>query len=99
MRHAHYIHIRNSGGPSVALQAKVLTPLDIVKFGTGYAQWIQERSGKNQPTAVIGRDARLSGQMVRDCLVGTLNAMGVHVIDLGLSTTPTRRIGRSSRTS
>jgi len=73
------------GGPA----GEGLTPLDIVKFGTGYAQWIQERSGKNQPTVVIGRDARLSGQMVRDCLVGTLNAMGVHVIDLGLSTTPT----------
>ena len=73
------------GGPA----GEGLTPPDIVKFGTGYAQWVQERSGRSQPTVVVGRDARLSGEMVRDCLVGTLNAMGVHVIDLGLSTTPT----------
>jgi phosphomannomutase len=66
-----------------------LTPPDIVKFGTGYAQWIRESTGQAHPTIVVGRDARLSGELVRDVLVGTLNAAGVHVIDLGLSTTPT----------
>ncbi len=66
-----------------------LNPPDTVRFATGYAQWVKEESGKDQPVVVVGRDARLSGAMVRDCLVGTLNACGVHVIDLGLSTTPT----------
>lgn len=66
-----------------------LTPPDVVKFATGYAQWIREATGQEQPTVVVGRDARLSGSLVRDLLVGTLNAVGVHVIDLGLSTTPT----------
>ena len=66
-----------------------LTPPDVVKFATGYAQWIREATRQQQPTVVVGRDARLSGSLVRDLLVGTLNAVGVHVIDLGLSTTPT----------
>lgn len=66
-----------------------LTPPDVVKFATGYAQWIREATGQEQPTVVVGRDARLSGSLVRDLLVGTLNAVGVNVIDLGLSTTPT----------
>ena len=66
-----------------------LTPPDVVRFASGYAKWLKDSSGKTQPTVVVGRDARMSGMMVRDCLVGTLNAMGVHVLDLGLSTTPT----------
>ena len=66
-----------------------LNPPDVVRFAAGYALWLKEESKKEQPIIVVGRDARLSGQMVRDCLVGTLNALGVHVIDLGLSTTPT----------
>jgi phosphomannomutase len=66
-----------------------LNPPDTVRFATGYAHWVKETSKKDQPVVVVGRDARLSGSMVRDCLVGTLNACGVHVIDLGLSTTPT----------
>ena len=66
-----------------------LTPHDIVRFATGYASWVKSSSGEGQPTVVVGRDARLSGEFVRDCLVGALNAMGVNVIDLGLSTTPT----------
>lgn len=65
-----------------------LTPPDVVKFATGYARWILE--AKNQrPTVIVGRDARVSGELLRDLLVGTLNASGVDVIDLGLSTTPT----------
>lgn len=66
-----------------------LTPPDIVQFATGYALWVRKASGKTNPVVVVGRDARISGEMVRDCLVGALNAMGVHVVDLGLSTTPT----------
>ena len=66
-----------------------LTPPDVVKFATGYARWIREATGQPRPTVVVGRDARLSGELVRDLLVGTLNAAGVDVVDLGLSTTPT----------
>ena len=66
-----------------------LTPPDVVKFATGYARWIREASGQPRPTVVVGRDARVSGELVRDLLVGTLNAAGVDVVDLGLSTTPT----------
>ncbi|MCR6642156.1 MAG: phosphoglucosamine mutase [Sporocytophaga sp.] len=64
-----------------------LTPIDIVKFATGYAQWIKSKGeGK---TIVIGRDARPSGQMVSGIVTSTLISMGLDVIDLGLSTTPT----------
>jgi phosphomannomutase len=72
------------GGPA----GNGLTPADIVRFGVGYAQWVKEHKPE-RPLVVVGRDARLSGLMVRDVLVGTLQAMGVDVLDLGLSTTPT----------
>jgi len=64
-----------------------LTPLDIVKFVAAYASWIKE---KNQGRIiVIGRDARISGEMVSSLAVQTLIGSGLDVIDLGLSTTPT----------
>ncbi len=66
-----------------------LTPLDIVKFGSAFARWIKEKSGKARPTIVIGRDARTSGPMVHNLIVGALQGSGVDVLDLGLSTTPT----------
>jgi phosphomannomutase len=64
-----------------------LTPLDIVKFTSAYGSWAVKRSGKNK--IVIGRDARLSGDMVNNLVIGTLQGLGIDVIDLGLSTTPT----------
>ncbi|OIN59643.1 phosphoglucosamine mutase [Arsenicibacter rosenii] len=70
-----------------------LTPLDVVKFAAAYAQWLRQRrqaAGNTAPaTVVIGRDARLSGDMVSRLVAATLQGMGVNVIDLGLSTTPT----------
>lgn len=69
-----------------------LTPLDAVKFASAYGKWIKEASGKNAPTVVIGRDARLSGAMIQALVQNTLVGMGCHVIDLGLSTTPTVEI-------
>lgn len=66
-----------------------LTPVDVVRFSSAFGKLIQERSGKNDPLIVIGRDARMSGIMVRDLVIATLNGMGIHVIDCGLSTTPT----------
>ncbi|MCE3281665.1 MAG: glmM [Chitinophagaceae bacterium] len=64
-----------------------LTPLDIVRFTAAYATWLGNNStGKK---VVIGRDGRISGEMVQRIVVSTLNALGFDVIDLGLSTTPT----------
>ena len=64
-----------------------LSPIDIVKFTAGFAGWLIEK--KVARKIVIGRDGRISGPMVRDLVVSTLTAMGVDVVDLGLSTTPT----------
>lgn len=69
-----------------------LTPLDAVKFASAYAGWIKEASDKEHPTVVIGRDARLSGAMIQALVQNTLIGMGCHVVDLGLSTTPTVEI-------
>jgi len=64
-----------------------LTPLDIVRFTAAYGSWIKEKnSGK---TIVVGRDARISGEMVRSLVVSTLISLGLDIVDLGLSTTPT----------
>ena len=64
-----------------------LTPLEIVKFTAAYGTII---SAKNKKTKiVVGRDGRISGSMVRDLVVSTLTALGIDVVDLGLSTTPT----------
>ncbi|MBE7177784.1 MAG: phosphoglucosamine mutase, partial [Mucilaginibacter polytrichastri] len=67
-----------------------LTPPDIIKFTAAFGTWVRQKSGKN--TIVVGRDARLSGAMLRDLVTGTLQSIGMHVIDLGLSTTPTVEI-------
>lgn len=66
-----------------------LTPLDVVKFTAAYAEFLKKRTGKTALTVVVGRDARISGEMVNRLVVGTLMGCGVDVIDLGLSTTPT----------
>lgn len=66
-----------------------LTPLDIVRFTAAYAHFIRQQSDTERLTMVVGRDARISGAMVNKLVTGTLMAMGVDVIDTGLSTTPT----------
>ncbi|MCF8343092.1 MAG: phosphoglucosamine mutase [Bacteroidales bacterium] len=66
-----------------------LTPFDILKFTSAFATFIKNRSGKENPTLVIGRDARVSGEMLNNLVCGTLQSIGVNVLDLGLSTTPT----------
>lgn len=66
-----------------------LTPPDIVKFTSAFAAFILKRSGKKRIKVIIGRDARISGEMVRNLVVGTLQGIGADVVDLGLSTTPT----------
>ena len=64
-----------------------LTPLDVVKFTSAYGSWVIAQT-KN-PKVVIGRDARISGEMVSKLVAATLQGLGIDVIDLGLSTTPT----------
>lgn len=69
-----------------------LTPLDAVKFAAAYGSWLKEYSKKEKLKVVIGRDARLSGEMIQNLVVSTLVGLGIDVIDLGLSTTPTVEI-------
>lgn len=71
-------------------QGEGLSPLDVVKFTTAYAAFIAQQGDNNK--IVIGRDGRMSGAMVRDLVVATLQGCGFDVVDLGLSTTPTVEI-------
>lgn len=64
-----------------------LTPIDIIKFTAAYGSWIMEKNPT--PVIVIGRDGRISGEMVSQLVINTLIGLGIDVIDLGLSTTPT----------
>lgn len=66
-----------------------LTPLDVVKFSAAYGQWIKTQRNKEDYKVVVGRDARISGKMVQSLVMQTLSGMGIHVVDLDLSTTPT----------
>ena len=65
-----------------------LTPIDVVKFTTAYARFMNEKNGGKRLTIVVGRDARISGEMVNDLIEGTLLGCGVDVINVGLCTTP-----------
>ena len=69
-----------------------LTPLDVVKFASAFGTWLQNSKNKKNLTLVIGRDARISGQMVSVLVSATLQGLGINVVDLGLSTTPTVEI-------
>jgi phosphomannomutase len=66
-----------------------LTPIDAVKFAAAYGHWVKQQRNKENYRVVVGRDARISGAMIQDLVMQTLVGLGIHVIDLGLSTTPT----------
>ena len=66
-----------------------LTPVDAVKFASAYGTFLKNNTSKEKLTVVIGRDARISGPMIHNLVVNTLVGLGINVIDLGLSTTPT----------
>lgn len=66
-----------------------LTPVDAVKFASAYGTFLKNNIKKEKLTVVIGRDARISGPMIHNLVVNTLIGLGIDVIDLGLSTTPT----------
>lgn len=69
-----------------------LTPIDAVKFAAAYGTWLKMRNPNQKLKVVIGRDARLSGQMISDLVIATLIGLGIDVVNLGLSTTPTVEI-------
>ena len=69
-----------------------LTPIDAVKFAAAYGSWLIQQSTNKKVKVVIGRDARISGPMISDLVVSTLIGLGIDVINLGLSTTPTVEI-------
>ncbi len=69
-----------------------LTPVDAVKFAAAYGTWLQSAHEGKRLKVVIGRDARISGQMISNLVSSTLSGLGIDVVDLGLSTTPTVEI-------
>ena len=66
-----------------------LTPIDAVKFASAYGTWLKQQRTKDNYRVVVGRHARISGEMIQNLVMNTLVGLGIHVIDLGLSTTPT----------
>ena len=66
-----------------------LTPVDAVKFASAYGSWLKNDTRKDNPVVVVGRDARISGSMIQELVMNSLIGLGIDVIDLGLSTTPT----------
>ncbi|HUR10198.1 MAG TPA: phosphoglucosamine mutase [Flavitalea sp.] len=71
-----------------------LTPTDIVKFTAAFASWLLEKNSNR--TIVVGRDGRISGEMIQNLVMNTLTSLGMDVIDLGYSTTPTVEIAVTS---
>lgn len=69
-----------------------LTPVDAVKFASAYGTFLKNNSNKEKLTVVVGRDARISGPMIHNLITNTLIGLGIDIIDLGLSTTPTVEI-------
>lgn len=69
-----------------------LNPLDIVKFTSAYATFIRRSKHSESNSIVVGRDARISGEMVKNVVCGTLMGMGYDVINIGLATTPTTEL-------
>ncbi len=69
-----------------------LTPIDAVKFASAYGTFIKNNTNSKSPTVVVGRDARISGSMISQLVINSLIGLGIDVIDLGLSTTPTVEI-------
>lgn len=66
-----------------------LTPIDAVKFAAAYGTWLKQNHTSKNPTVVVGRDARISGEMIQQLVMNTLVGLGINVVDLDLSTTPT----------
>lgn len=70
-------------------QGDNLTPIDAVMYAAAYGTWVKQQRNKEDYKIVVGRDARISGSMIQNLVMNTLVGMGIHVVDLDLSTTPT----------
>lgn len=70
-------------------QGENLTPIDAVKYAAAYGRWVKEQRIKENYRVVVGRDARISGHMMQQLVMNTLIGVGIDVVDVGLSTTPT----------
>lgn len=68
---------------------EALTPVDTVKFASAYGTWLKRRSPGKKVKVILGRDARISGKMISDLVIYTLQGLGIDVVDLDFSTTPT----------
>lgn len=84
--------IRGTIGGTVGMG---LTPLDIVKFTSAYATFIRRSTNNQSNKIIVGRDARISGEMVKNIVCGTLMGMGFDVVNIGLATTPTTELAVS----
>src|SRR5690554_6600009 len=71
------------------VQGENLTPIDAVKYAAAYGSWVKQQRNKENYRVVVGRDARISGEMIQQLVMNTLVGMAITVIDLNLSTTPT----------
>ncbi len=69
-----------------------LTPIDAVKFASAYGAWLKQQRNKKKYKVVVGRDARISGKMIQNLVMNTLIGLGIDVVNVGLSTTPTVEI-------
>ena len=70
-----------------------MNPLDLVKFTSAFSQWLKmQTDDKKELKVVVGRDARISGEMLNRIVTATFSAMGINVVDIGLATTPTCEI-------
>tara|TARA_R110000787_G_scaffold59922_14_gene135958 strand:+ start:25124 stop:26512 length:1389 start_codon:yes stop_codon:yes gene_type:complete len=70
-------------------QGDNLTPIDAVKYAAAYGSWVKQQRDKDNYKVIVGRDARISGNMMQQLVMNTLVGLGIHVVDLDLSTTPT----------
>ncbi|MCK4661539.1 MAG: phosphoglucosamine mutase [Bacteroidales bacterium] len=69
-----------------------LSPLDIVKFSAAFGTWVKQNDTKDRYKIIVGKDARISGEMVNHIVLGTLSGLGIDVINIGMATTPTVEI-------
>ena len=78
-------------------QGENLTPLDILKFSSAYGLFIKQTSSNIKPKIIIGRDARISGEMVKNIVVGSLTGLGINVVDMSLASTPSVEMAVTSQ--